>query len=155
MAVYATFRDSKPSPSGPGALLEEEDMMAFRILFCVACGRGRRRVGWVCVSDSRLAVGCGGKSVFRNSLAFSVNVFAVSSWRVISGVGSVLLGLVYLMAVNISLPRAPWRKLFQFFDFVSRTALKKEFLTAANWFLVGVVLSAFHSRSRVFMIFRF
>ena len=105
------------------------------------------------VSASRLAVGGGGKSVFQNSLAFSVNVFAVSSWRVISGVGSVLLGLVYPMAVKISLPRAPWRKLFQFFDFASRTALKKEFLTVANWFLAGVVLSPFHSRSRVFMIF--
>ena len=35
-----------------------------------------------------------------------------------SGVGSVLLGLVYRMAVKISLPRAPCRKLFQFFDFV-------------------------------------
>ena len=72
-----------------------------------------------------------------------------------SGVGSVLLGLVYRMAVKISLPRAPWRKLFQFFAFATRTALKKEFLTAANWFLAGIVLSIFHLRSRVFMIFRF
>ena len=64
--------------------------------------------GWVgCVSASRLAVGGGGKRVFRKSLAFSLNVFAVSSWRVMSGVGSVLLGLVYRMAVKFSLPRAP------------------------------------------------
>ena len=72
-----------------------------------------------------------------------------------SGLGSVLLGLVYRMAMKISLPRAPWRKLFQFFAFALRTALNKEFLTAANWFLAGMVLSIFYSRSRVFMIFRF
>ena len=155
MAPYAIFRGSNPSPSGPGALLEEGDMMASRISLCVARGHGRRQVGWGSVSVSRFAVGGGGNSVFRNSYAFSINVFAVSSWRVMSGVGSVLLGLVYCMAVKISLPRAPWRKLFQFFAFASRTALKKEFLTAANWFLAGMVLSIFHSRSRVFMIFRF
>ena len=50
----------------------------------------------------------------------------------ISGVGSVLLGLVYRIAVKISLPHAPWRKLFQFFDFASRTALKKAFLKVVN-----------------------
>ena len=155
MAAYAIFRGSKPRPSGPGTLLDEEDMIASRISLCVALGQGRRWVGWVCVSASRLDVGGGGKSVFRNSFAFSANVFAVSSWRVMSGVGSVLLDLVYHMAVKISLPRAPCRKLFQFFDFASRTALKKEFLTAANWFLAGMVLSVFHSRSRVFMIFCF
>ena len=135
--------------------MEEEDIIASRISLCVVLGQGRRRVGWVCVSASRFAVGGGGKSVFRNNLAFSVKGFAVSSSRVISGVGSVLLGLVYRIAVKMSLPRAPCRKLFQFFDFASGTALKKEFLTAANWILAGVVLSAFHSRSRVFMIFRF
>ena len=63
MAVYATFRHSKPSPSGPGALLEEDDLMAFLISLCVARGQGRRRVGWVSVSVSMLAVGGGGKSV--------------------------------------------------------------------------------------------
>ena len=155
MAAYAIFKGSKPSPSGPGALLEEEDMMASRISLCVARGHGRRQVGWVCVSASRLAVGGGGKRVFWKSLAFSVNIFAVSSWRVMLGVGSVLLGLVYRMAVKIPFPHAPWRKLFQFFAVASRTALKKEFLTAVNWFLVGIVLSVFHSRSPVFMIFRF
>ena len=129
--------------------------MAFRISLCMARGHGRRRVGCVFVSVSRSAVGSGGKSVFQNSHAFSVNVFAVSSWRVMSGVGSVLLGLVYRMAVKLSLPRAPWRKLFQLFDFALRTALKKAFLTAANWYLEGVVLSAFHSQSPVFMIVRF
>ena len=78
MAVYATFRHSKPNPSGPGALLEEDDMMAFLISLCVARGQGRRRVGWLSVSVSMLAVGGVGKSVFRNSPAFLVNVFAVS-----------------------------------------------------------------------------
>ena len=154
MAVYAILRHSNPSTSGPGALLDEEDIMAFRISLCVARGHGKRRVG-VVGSGSRLAVSGGGKSALRKSLAFSANVFAVTSCRVMSGVGSVLLGLVYRMAVKISLPRAPWRKLFQFFDFASRTALKKAFLTAENWFRAGMVLSAFHSRSLVFMILRF
>ena len=156
IAAYAILRHSNPSPSGPGALLDEEDMMAFRISLCVARGHGKRLVGMVGFgSGSRLAVGGGGKSAFWKSLAFFAKVFAVTSCRVISGVGSVLLGLVYRMAVKISLPRAPWRKLFQFFDFVSRTALKKAFLTAENWFCAGMVLSVFHSRRLVFIILRF
>ena len=106
-------------------------------------------------SGSEVAVGGGGKIVFRKSLAFSSNVFAVTSWSVMSRVGSVLLGLVYCMAVKTSLPRAPWRKSFQFFDFASWTALKKQFLTAANWFHAGMVRSAFHSQSLVFIILRF
>ena len=78
MAAYAIFKGSKPSPSGPGTLLEEEDKIAARILLCVARGHGRRQVGWVFVSASKVAVGSGGKSVLRNILAFSVNVFAFS-----------------------------------------------------------------------------
>ena len=55
IAAYAILRHSNPSPSGPGALLDEEDMMAFRISLCVARGHGKRRVG-VVGSGSRLAV---------------------------------------------------------------------------------------------------
>ena len=118
IAVYAILRHSNPSPSGPGALLDKEAMMAFRISLCVARGHGKRRVG-IAGSGSKFAVGGGGQSVLRKSLAFSANVFAVTSSRVMSGVGSALLGLVYRMAAKISLPRAPWRKLFQFSDFAS------------------------------------
>ena len=132
----------------------QEDMMAFRISLCVARGHGKWQVGMV-GSGSRLAVGGGGKSALRKSLAFSANVFAVTSCWVMSGVGSVLLGLVYRMGVKISFPRAPWRKLFQFINSASWTALKKVFLTAENWFRTGMVLSVFHSCSLVFIILRF
>src|SRR5947209_5291591 len=63
------------------------------------------------------------KGAVRNSLAFSVTVCACSSPCMMSGVGSVLLGLVYRIVVNISFPFAPCRKSFQFFDFASCMAL--------------------------------
>src|SRR5205085_1517555 len=119
---YATFRHSNPSPSGPGALLDDEDMIASRISFWVRLGHGSRRVGGTS-SLPMFAVGGLGKRAVRNNLAFSAKVCARSSPCMMSGVGTVLLGLVYRIAVNISFPFAPCRKSFQFFDFASRMAL--------------------------------
>src|SRR5437588_9068733 len=106
----------------PGALLDDEDMIASRISFCVSLGHGSRRVG----GSSSLpisAVGGLGKRIVRNNLSFSAKVCAHSFPCMMSGVGSVLLGLVYHIAVNMSFPFAPCRKSFQFFDFASCMAL--------------------------------
>ena len=104
----------------------------------------------VVVTDTELsasisAVGGGGNSALRKSLALSLNVDAVLLSRMISGVGSVRLGFVYRIAVKMSFPLAPSRKLFQFFDFASRMLLKKELRVALNWFLAGVERVSFHS----------
>ena len=112
ICVYAFLMHSNPMLSGPGALVDGEEKMAFRISSGLIGGHWRccLLVGGV---GSRSAVGGGGKSDCLNSCAFPWKVVAVRPFSWMSGVGSVRLGLVYLKAVNMSLPRAFLRKSFQ------------------------------------------
>ena len=98
--------------SGPGALVEGEANIAFRISSGLIGGHWRCCL-FVWGRGFNSAVGGGGKSDCLKSCALLWNVVAVmpSSW--ISGVGSVHRGLVYLNAVKISFPWAFFRKSFQ------------------------------------------
>ena len=103
---------SKPMLSGPGALVEEDEFIAFRISSGLIGGHWRCCL-FVGGMELSYAIGGGGKSACLNSRALVWNVVAVMSSSLMSGVGSVRRGLVYFRAVKISFPCAFLRKSFQ------------------------------------------
>ena len=145
---------SKLMLSGPGALVEGDECMAFRI------SSGLIGVHWrgcllVLGGGSNSVDGGGWKRACLNSWAFSWKLVAVLLFSVMSGVCSVRWGLVYLKAVKMSLPWAFLRKSFQRLVLASFIVRWYRFRIAVNWFQLGVVLSDFHCLSRDFMRVRF
>ena len=141
---------SKPMLSGPGALVDDEEFMAFRISSGLIGGHWRCCL-FVCGRGSSSAVGGGGKSDCLKSCALLGNVVAVRPSSLMSGVGSVRRGFVYLRAVKMSFPRAFLRNSFQRLVLASLIVRWYRFLIVANWFQLGVVRSAFHCLSLDFM----